>query len=192
MMQLDDLVSQATAMPVAPPLAMGELRNLARRQTRRKVASTVVVLVLSVVTIGIVFATTSSRSASRSIVATPGPTKTSAPATTQTNGGDSSKAAVDPASRVGMCIGSLQSSAADPSTGPHGETGVSPPEGTLSVLDFAIGSSIDMPISQYCEEQDAALIAAGFPWPKDATPGSRFEVWNGHVKLVLPDGTQFG
>jgi hypothetical protein len=59
-------------------------------------------------------------------------------------------------------------------------------------LDFATGGTIDMPINQYCEEQDAALTAANIPPGSDAPPGSRFEVWNGHVKLVLTDGTQPG
>src|SRR6476620_6043778 len=85
MKRLDDLVSQATATPVALPPSMSELRTVARRQTRRRVASAVaVVVVLGVATLGVAAASTSSSSSNGSIVATPGSTE-SAPATTSTN-----------------------------------------------------------------------------------------------------------
>ncbi len=87
MKHLDELVSQATARPVAPPPTMSELQNRARRQTRRRAASTVAVVVaLGVATLGVAAASTSSPSSNGSIVATPGPTESSTPETSSTSG----------------------------------------------------------------------------------------------------------
>jgi hypothetical protein len=50
-------------------------------------------------------------------------------------------------------------------------------------FDHGTAGVIEMPISQFCNEHDAALSAAGVAWPKNSPFSS--EVWNGHVKLVL-------
>jgi hypothetical protein len=56
--------------------------------------------------------------------------------------------------------------------------------GITRVFDHGKARGIEMPISQFCNEADAALTAAGISWPNNSPFG--FEVWNGHVKLVLP------
>jgi hypothetical protein len=79
MTRLDDLAGAATAAPIAKPPSMEELRKRARRHRLRVVASTAtVVLVVGGIAFGIAMAPNTSGSASRSIVATPGPDAASA------------------------------------------------------------------------------------------------------------------
>jgi hypothetical protein len=74
MTRLDDLAHAAVRSPLTPPPTMDALRARVRRRTRRLIASAVTcVVVLGAAVIGLVAASASSDSSSRSIIATPGP-----------------------------------------------------------------------------------------------------------------------
>jgi hypothetical protein len=89
------------------------------------------------------------------------------------------------ADRIANCIQVREGDAGQGPGGSDGETPATNP-GTTSVYDHATGVAVEIPITQLCEEEDAALTAAGYPRGTNAPQGTGFEIWNGHVKLNLP------
>jgi hypothetical protein len=57
--------------------------------------------------------------------------------------------------------------------------------GMTRVFDHGTAAVIEMPIRQFCNEAEAALGASDISAPNDSPTGYGFEVWNGHVKLVV-------